>query len=405
MRDLLAPHLSTPLRIGAVTVLVVAVAVLVVLTGTRRRMPSPATPRTGFPDPVETADGGCLLTEDAVGHECAVRIVHVSDTHGRHDEVTERLPPAAELLIHTGDFCDEGTPAEFAGFNRWVGEVKGRFRLGVYVILGNHDYKFLDGLGAPDELIATLASDEARRAYLRDTLPNAVVLDHELRRVAVAANVSLTLFASPWNPWQSSPTHVDRVLASGTKPKTDHDRAFEAWRAAVPRERRRRWADGEAWRYDEIPAGVDVLLTHVPPFGVLDRMPVVGHWGSSRPLRARLRQSPARAVLFGHVHAQRGYWERTGRSGTPRVVGGVQYAAVTDEEGVGELMGGRTGGGVQFMANSALMSDRSVQPFAKKRIVGPPRLIVGRFTRAQSAVGGGSHDREGEWHFHDVNPM
>jgi len=169
--------------------------------------------------------------------------VHISDTHRRHDEVTKDLLEAgvADMLIHTGDFCDDGTDEEFASFNRWLGEVKDRFPRGVYVVLGNHDYKFLNGLYQMEELIAIMASDEERRKYMQKKLPNAVVLDNELRKVTVGANneLTLTLFASPWNPFQSSPTYPDRVFAK-SKVKTDHDRVFLRWSESLPEERKKK---------------------------------------------------------------------------------------------------------------------------------------------------------------------
>ena len=393
--------------ISAVAVLIVAVIVVVVFAENQRAMPGISTSRA-FAD----FDGSeCHLNESDSSsvHDCHVRIVHISDTHGLHNDITKYLPPAADLMIHTGDFCNDGTAQEFDSFNSWLGQVKSKFRLGIVVVLGNHDYKFLDRLDSSDELISTLASDGKRREYLRNRLPNAVVLDNEVLRVPIGADVSLTLFGSPWNPWQSSPTYVDRVLASGKKVKTDHDRVFQDWSAHIPSERKKNWANGEAWRYDEIPAAVDILLTHVPPFGIFDRQPLFGNWGSSQQLLQQVRQVRPRAVLFGHVHAQRGYWEKVGDGTTTKVTGGVQYATVTDEGEVGKLMEGSEGSGVQFVANSALMSDRTVQPLAKKKIVGPPRLILGRFIRNTGASRSGLHDDSGDtvtagaWHFHDIN--
>lgn len=84
--------------------------------------------------------------------------------------------------------------------------------------------------------------------------------------------------------------------------------------------------------------------------------------------------------LFGHVHAQRGYWQvsRDNNTENAKVVGGVEYAKTTNEQGVHELLQGSSEQlHVQFVANTAMMSDRSVQPFAKKKIVGVPRVIVG----------------------------
>ena len=68
----------------------------------------------------------------------------------------------------------------------------------------------------------------------------------------------------------------------------------------------------------------------MPPLGVFDRMPVIGSWGSSLPLLTALKRAKPRAHLFGHVHAQRGYWEK---SLDGSMSGGVQYAKTTNDTG------------------------------------------------------------------------
>ena len=75
------------------------------------------------------------------------------------------------------------------------------------------------------------------------------------------------------------------------------------------------------------------------------------------------------------------------------IIGGVQYATTTNEEEMQSLMEGE--GGIQFLANSALMSDRTVHPFAKKKIAGPPRLIFGKWICKEGD--------SGKWYFHDVS--
>jgi hypothetical protein len=303
-----------------------------------------------------------------------------------------------------------GTEEEFQDFNRWLGQVQPHFPRGVYVILGNHDYKFLNGTEASEELIEVLASDEKRREFLAKKLPNAIVLDSESKKVTVGPNndLTLTIYALPWNPWQSSPTYPDRITSDGSI-KSDHDRVFLKWCEGVPEDQKKRWRSGEAWRYEEIPAdgSIDILITHVPPLGVFDKQPVLANWGSSEALLSTLLEAKPRMHLFGHVHAQRGFWEKIdvpasneeggqvgGKEGSPVVTviqGGVQYAKATNEEKKDDLMEGGEDVGIQFMANSALMSDRTVQPFAKKKIVGKPRLICGTWRAGEEG--------KGKWYF------
>ena len=56
---------------------------------------------------------------------------------------------------------------------------------------------------------------------------------------------------------------------------------------------------GEDW--ESIPSKVDLLLTHRPPFGILDRPRLQPREGSKRLAQAVKRIRP-RVHLFGHIH-------------------------------------------------------------------------------------------------------
>merc|ERR1712216_454504 len=77
--------------------------------------------------------------------------------------------------------------------------------------------------------------------------------------------------------------------------------------------------------FDEIPKDVDILLTHGPPHGILDRLEGSwGHWGSSQVLLQEIKRKRPKVHLFGHLHEQRGHW--THAPGQP-FEGGVEYEA------------------------------------------------------------------------------
>lgn len=55
-----------------------------------------------------------------------------------------------------------------------------------------------------------------------------------------------------------------------------------------------------------IPTGVDVLVTHTPPFGILD-LPTSGSVNlGCKHLLAELKRIQPRYHIFGHVHASHG---------------------------------------------------------------------------------------------------
>eukprot|EP01083_Nonionella_stella_P078544 215018_1 len=347
-----------------------------------------------WPEPKDTED--VKYDNSADDHEkiesSSITIIHISDTHDLHAKL---LLPAGDMLIHTGDFCNTGSKEEYARFNAFLGKHVSQFPLGIFVVLGNHDYKFLDGTGQSEELIATMANDKLRKTYFQRLLPNANIIDNELVTVVIESLTtthSLTMFGAPWNPFQMKPTYPEKL----PKASTGHHRVLQEW-MENNKTSQNYHNDNVPNFYDRIPDCVDIILSHVPPFGVFDQMPVIGHWGSSPSLLKAIMDRNVRAVLFGHVHAQRGYWEKVElRDHKWKIIGGCEYAATTDdtrENGIiHDLMMGKDGHdetAVQFIANTALRSDRTVQTFAKKKLVGKPRVI-------QADV------IDGKWVFHGI---
>lgn len=128
-----------------------------------------------------------------------------------------------------------------------------------------------------------------------------------------------------------------------------------------------------ARRFGEIPPGTDVLLTHGPAFGVLDRCGVdplsATHWGGSRALLAALRAARPTAHLFGHLHEQRGFFRRAEGSWE----GKVEYEA----SGKGATWGPPPADyPCDFLSCNAMKNHpRYEGRGARSRIAGPARLI------------------------------
>ncbi len=60
-----------------------------------------------------------------------------------------------------------------------------------------------------------------------------------------------------------------------------------------------------------MPNDTDVLITHSPPFGILDK-PRTGHSVGCPFLRSRIAQVVPKINCFGHVHASAGQMELSG---------------------------------------------------------------------------------------------
>merc|ERR1711966_346399 len=89
---------------------------------------------------------------------------------------------------------------------------------------------------------------------------------------------------------------------------------------------------GKGHLFDLIPEGMDILMTHGPPEHIFDTAGYREHgnkidcfpWGSSVDLNLAIARASPRVHLFGHLHEQRGVWQR---DASGNFVGGVEYEA------------------------------------------------------------------------------
>jgi Icc-related predicted phosphoesterase len=181
-----------------------------------------------------------------------MRIVLISDTHGLHRQLEV---PSGDLLIHAGDFTFYSKPPSIiSDFNNWLGSLPHRHKV---VVPGNHEYIL----------------EEPRN---RGTITNATLLVDSGVEVE-----GLKIWGSPTTP-----------LYGG------------AFRMSRPEDRKRHWK--------QIPDDLDILITHGPPFAILD------HGGSAERregcpqlLEAVFRAFP-RLHVFGHIHAGYGTLRTSG---------------------------------------------------------------------------------------------
>lgn len=172
-----------------------------------------------------------------------MRIVCLSDTHMHHRKLTV---PDGDVLVHTGDFTRKGSEADIADFNAWLGTLPHAHKV---VIAGNHDFLFAQNNGLARALLFNAT-------YLQDA------------SVEVAG---VKFWGSPWQPW------------------------FYNWAFNLPR------GTALAQKWALIPPDTDVLLTHGPPFGVLDLTDRGEPVGCEELRQVVVRLSP-RLHVFGHIH-------------------------------------------------------------------------------------------------------
>jgi Icc-related predicted phosphoesterase len=181
-----------------------------------------------------------------------MRIVCLSDTHNLAEH---GVLPDGDLLIHAGDLTMGGTHEEVCRAHAWLARLPHRHKI---VIAGNHDFLF-----------------ERQPASARSLMREVVYVEDEQVEID-----GLRIWGSPWQPWF-------------------FDWAFNLARGPAIRA-----------KWDLIPSGIDILVTHGPPAGhgdLTDRGERVG----CADLLVAVRRILPRLHVFGHVHEGYGTtWER-----------------------------------------------------------------------------------------------
>jgi predicted phosphodiesterase len=200
-----------------------------------------------------------------------MRFLLLSDTHNLHHALDPL--PDADAVLHAGDLTGRGSLSELADFMAWFAALPHRHKV---VIAGNHDFAFER---KPVEAVAMVPPGVT---YLQDG-------GTEIE--------GLKIWGSPWQPW------------------------FMDW--AFNLERGSRLA--EKWAL--IPDDVDVLITHGPPQGILDRTAdnppeAAGCEALADRLGALQR---LRLHLFGHIHEAYGRVTRGRRTFVNASICDLQY--------------------------------------------------------------------------------
>lgn len=189
------------------------------------------------------------------------KIVFISDTHNCHENI---FVPGGDILIHAGDATNLGTIEEIEKFGAWFASQPHKHKI---FVAGNHDWLFETKPLSAQKLL------DASIIYLQDSA------------VEIAG---LKIYGSPWQP---------RFF----------DWAFNLKRGAEMAEK---WA--------LIPKDADILITHGPPFGILDEVPR-RYWVENtgcEELRKKVEEialsGKLKVHVFGHIHCGYGTTEKFG---------------------------------------------------------------------------------------------
>jgi Icc-related predicted phosphoesterase len=181
-----------------------------------------------------------------------MKIVLISDTHNKHDEI---ILPEGDMIIHAGDVSGSGTFTEILTFQQWFSRLDFKHKI---FIAGNHDFAF-------EKLNMSHALPEGV-TYLQDT---SIEIE------------GLKIYGSPYTP------------------------KFYNWAFMKNRgpEIKQVW--------DLIPDRVDILVTHGPPHQILDEN-AFGKPTGCLDLLNRVNEVKPSIHVFGHIHEAYGMIEISG---------------------------------------------------------------------------------------------
>lgn len=181
-----------------------------------------------------------------------LKVVCISDTHNANGRLSV---PKGDLLVHAGDLTQNGTEKELRAGFQWLNGLPHPWKV---FVPGNHDYLFA-------------TEPERARQMALEECPDLWVLIDE----GVQFDGGLRVWGMPWVlPWR----HIRNFYA-------DEDTIRDKM-AHIP--------------------DVDVLVTHQPPRGVLDKVDAydkkAGRPAGSERVWQWVYEAEPRLHVFGHLH-------------------------------------------------------------------------------------------------------
>jgi Icc-related predicted phosphoesterase len=204
------------------------------------------------------------------------RIVAISDTHHQHRKLKI---PECDLLIHAGDSTGRGQSHAVREFAQWLNEQPARH---IVATPGNH------------EVSVEQFWPHSREWYLEECPRMHLLIDETVEIEG------LKIHGSPYTPW-----FLDWAYNRARN-------LSEAMYRQIP-EIKPHW--------DLIPDKTDILVTHGPPYGILDEVlavdgtsyPLPRYVGCEELLKAVKRVKP-QLHIFGHIHCAHGQKHEDGTS-------------------------------------------------------------------------------------------
>jgi predicted phosphodiesterase len=195
-----------------------------------------------------------------------MQITFISDTHTKHHELTSDLS-GGPILVHWGDVSSRGYKWEIMDFLEWFSDLPYTHKI---MIPGNHDFFF--------DYARFSRTPQGKMRFGNSTITKDQVDEvlslfpdiHFLNDSGVTVE-GIRFWGSPITPWF-------------------HDWAYNRLGSEI------------ADHWNMIPEGTDVLITHGPPFGILDEV-IRGRENVGCPiLLNKIKEIKPKIHSFGHIH-------------------------------------------------------------------------------------------------------
>lgn len=208
-------------------------------------------------------ESGLSLTKFGKG-KSHVKICCISDTHQNHNFI--KIPDNIDILIHAGDFCDGdlNKKKHVNNFLNWYIDIKAKYK---YLICGNHDL-YLEHM-----------DKKTKNDFIEDMKKNNIL--YLENNFGVYPDLNLNIYGFPQilkrnMPYESIAFEVDAQKLNEICNTTFNKK-------------------------------IDILITHGPPYDILDKTKRNIKIGSLTLLEDLILREQPSIHVFGHNHDEYGY--------------------------------------------------------------------------------------------------
>ncbi|KAF4961702.1 hypothetical protein FGADI_65 [Fusarium gaditjirri] len=212
------------------------------------------------------------------------RVLILSDTHGLRFEEDKKPFAPVDLVIHCGDLTED---SKLEGFRETIQLLKEFDAPTKIVIAGNHDFSLDDGVFKNKIAEASRVAQEDLEKSIKDEYGDY----GEAKRLLVEGDHGIIFLNEGMHEIRLQNGALMKVYASPYTPAT---------------------AGSMDWGFQyhgahefAIPKGIDIVVTHGPPHGIMDVTPERQRIGCPQLFFAIAKAQP-RIHCFGHVHSSWG---------------------------------------------------------------------------------------------------